>query len=45
LSLELGLPKLLGNYHKPLLAMIYAHLLQKNSIRQLPEWIEHTQNN
>jgi len=42
LSLELGLPKLLGNYHKPLLAMIYAHLLQKNSIRQLPEWIEHT---
>ena len=42
LSLDLGLPHLLGDYHKPLLAMIYAHLLQKNSIRQLPEWIEHT---
>jgi len=42
LSLELGLPELLGDHHRPLLAMIYAHLLQKNSIRQLPEWIEHT---
>lgn len=42
LSLELGLPKLLGDHHKPLLAMVYAHLLQKNSIRQLPQWIEHT---
>ncbi|MBI5219850.1 MAG: transposase [Bacteroidia bacterium] len=42
LSLELGLPKLLGDYHKPLLALIYAQLLQKNSVRQIPEWIEHT---
>ena len=42
LSVELGLPTLLGNYSNPLLAMIYAHLLQKNSIKQLPEWLGHT---
>jgi transposase len=42
LSIELGLPALLGNYSNPLLAMIYAHLLQKNSIKQLPEWLGHT---
>jgi transposase len=42
LSIELGFPELLGHCHKPILAMIFAHLLQKNSIRQLPEWIEHT---
>lgn len=42
LSTEIGLPKMLGDQHKPILAMIYAHLLQKISINRLPEWFEHT---
>lgn len=42
LAVELRLPELLGMLHRPLLAMIYAHLLQKGSIYKLPEWIDHT---
>lgn len=42
LATEIGLPKLLGKGTEPLLAMIYAHLLQKSSIAKLPEWLEHT---
>lgn len=42
LSTELGLPAMLGINFKPILALIYAHLLQKNSIRRLPEWFEQT---
>ena len=42
LAIELGLPKLLGKAANPLLAMIYAHLLQKSSIVKLPEWFVHT---
>jgi transposase len=42
LACELGLPEMLGKYHKPLLAMVYAHLLQKKGIYKLPEWFEHT---
>lgn len=39
---ELGLPKMLGKAVNPLLAMIYAHLLQKSSIAKLPDWFDHT---
>ena len=42
LSVELGLPQMLGKAANPLLAMIYAHLLQKSSIVKLPEWFAHT---
>jgi transposase len=42
LACELGLPEMLGKRHKPLLAMVYAHLLQKKGINKLPEWFEHT---
>lgn len=42
LACELGLPKILGAHHKPLLAMVYAHLLHKKGINKLPEWFEHT---
>lgn len=42
LSSEIGLPGMLGDYYQPILAMVYAHLLQRGSINRLPEWFDRT---
>ena len=42
LSVELGLPKMLGKNPNPLLAMIYGQLLHRSSIVKLSDWFTHT---
>lgn len=40
---ELGIDKLLGSKAKPILGLIYTHLLKRVSIYKTPEWMERTE--
>ena len=42
LALELKLNYLLGKHHKPILALLIAHLICKGSILRLSKWIENS---
>lgn len=42
LTLELGLNYLLGKNHKPIIALLIAHLLCKGSVTKAASWIEHS---
>jgi hypothetical protein len=42
LCYELKLNYLLGKHHKPVIAMVIAHLLCKGSVVKIAEWIQHT---
>lgn len=42
LSLQLGIPQMLGNKGKPLLALIYSHLLGRTSINKMEDWLSQT---
>jgi hypothetical protein len=42
LTHELNLSYLLGKHHKPIIAMVIAHLLCKGSVVKITEWITHT---
>jgi hypothetical protein len=42
LCYELKLQYLLGKHHKPVIAMVIAHLLCKGSVVKIAEWIQHT---
>ena len=42
LALELKLNYLLGRYHKPIIALLIAHLICKGSILRISRWIENS---
>ena len=42
LSLELKLNYLLGKHHKPIIALLIAHLICKGSIMRISKWLEHS---
>jgi transposase len=42
LSLQLKLNLLLGEHHKPIIALIIAHLICKGSILKISKWIRHS---
>ena len=42
LALELNLNYLLGKHHKPIMALVIAHLICRGSILKVSRWVEHS---
>jgi transposase len=42
LAMELNLNYLLGKHHKPIIALLIAHLICKGSILRISDWIKHS---